>query len=160
MRSILPLFAVLSLAFAPVPPYRPKTTGPWFDGWDKPFDQLRDCRFERERDALTISVPAGGGHALNLLKRQPRRQLTSDATAPLLLRDVEGDFSFDVRVSGNVNPPTEKSNSIYYRAGVIFLDGSTVVYQSSYYPLGLGKPIRYVIERRGDEVYSQMILEG
>jgi hypothetical protein len=73
------LVTAAGLLAAPVPFPKPEDRyGPWFDGWDKPVDPARDCRFHRKRDKLTITVP-GKGHGLYEHKRHVR-----------LLRDVEG----------------------------------------------------------------------
>src|SRR4051794_6272305 len=85
------LFAAAVLA-APAPRPRPPT--PWVTGWDKPVDPSGDCRFDRDGDRLTISVP-GKGHELNYERPM---------TAPQLLRDVEGDFDVQVRVTATFLP--------------------------------------------------------
>lgn len=38
---------------------RPSTV--WMDGWDEPVDPLGGCRFDREGDTLTMTVPGEGG---------------------------------------------------------------------------------------------------
>jgi hypothetical protein len=42
------LCAVVPAAVLAAPAPAPRTSGPWFDGWDKPVDPLGDCRFERK----------------------------------------------------------------------------------------------------------------
>src|SRR5258708_40218715 len=89
LAAFLLLWALLlagALLAAPAPfprPTRPKT--PWLDGWDRPVDLLGNCRFLRDGDRLSITVPADAEvyHAARLL------------------RDVEGDFVLRVRVAGN-----------------------------------------------------------
>jgi regulation of enolase protein 1 (concanavalin A-like superfamily) len=75
---------------APAPADRP-----WVSGWDKPVDPDGDCKFIRNKDTLTIEVP-GRDHDLGI-----ERGLMN---SPRLLRDVEGDFVAQVRVSGTFQP--------------------------------------------------------
>jgi uncharacterized protein (TIGR03067 family) len=67
----------------------------WDTCWDKPVNPAGDCRFDRKGDKLTITVP-GKGHGYDIAK--------SGGNAPRLLRDVEGDFSVQVRVGGDFLP--------------------------------------------------------
>lgn len=83
------LVAGIALA-APAPANRP-----WVNGWDKPVDPDKDCKFIRDKDTLTIEVP-GKDHDLAI-----ERNLMN---SPRLLRDVEGDFVAQVRVSGTFQP--------------------------------------------------------
>lgn len=87
---------VCSAVAAPAPAKRP-----WMNGWDKPVDPDKDCKFIRDKGVLTIQVP-GKNHALCI-----ERNLMN---APRLLRDVEGDFVAQVRVSGTFQP-SEKSTT-------------------------------------------------
>src|SRR5690242_14159504 len=90
MSRVCPLLMcvlVAGVALAtPAPPERP-----WVTGWDKPVDPKKDCRFERREERLTITVP-GEGHELSV---------QGDLNAPRLLRDVEGDFAAEVRISAD-----------------------------------------------------------
>jgi regulation of enolase protein 1 (concanavalin A-like superfamily) len=81
------LLAVSGGLAAPAPLPRPSQV--WNTGWDRPVDPVGDCRFERQGDKLTITVP-GKGHELDV--RQGRLD------APHLLRQAEGDFLVQVRV--------------------------------------------------------------
>jgi regulation of enolase protein 1 (concanavalin A-like superfamily) len=67
---------------------------PWVTGWDRPVDPKGDCSIERKGDRLTITVP-GEGHEVDIASRSNRMN------GPRLLRDVEGDFVVEVRVSGD-----------------------------------------------------------
>jgi Protein of unknown function (DUF1349) len=84
----------------------------WTTGWDKPIDPLGDCSFGRKGDKLTITVP-GKGHGLDV--REGR------LNAPRLLRDVEGDFIVQVRVSGDFGP--HKGPNGDRRVGLLLLGG-------------------------------------
>jgi regulation of enolase protein 1 (concanavalin A-like superfamily) len=113
MRRALFLLAAALLASAslaaPVPP--PKTApSVWARGWDEPADPKGDCRFERKFGALTITVP-GRGHAPNLL--------AADRDAPRLMREADGDFTFQARVRGNFL----EDNFLHRRAGLLLLSG-------------------------------------
>jgi hypothetical protein len=72
--AALVLSALAALVATATPAPEPK---PWVTGWHRPIDPKEDCRFEREGDELSITVP-GEGHELARLE------------APRLLRDVEG----------------------------------------------------------------------
>src|SRR5262245_31921936 len=127
MRPRLPLLALALLAApllaAPVPPPKPaKASGPWFDGWDKPVDPKGDCRFERKGDRLTLTVPGKGAHTLD---EGPGNVVKATSTAPRLLRDVEGDFTIQVRVGGGMDGPARRGAG--YAAGLIVMDGERVV---------------------------------
>jgi regulation of enolase protein 1 (concanavalin A-like superfamily) len=83
-------FAALALAGDPDP-----EPNAFQDGWDKPTDPDKDCTFKKEKGGLTITVP-GKDHGLAIERGR--------MNAPRLLRDVEGDFVAEVRVSGTLNP--------------------------------------------------------
>lgn len=65
------------------------------EGWGKVENLRKDCKFTQEDDKLTIEVP-GTPHNLN--------KVISDLNAPKVLQDVQGDFSIQVKVSGDFNP--------------------------------------------------------
>ena len=90
------LFTWAALA-APAPADRP-----WLTGWDKPVDPENDCKFTRDKGTLTIEVP-GKDHDLAV-----ERNLMN---SPRLLRDVEGDFVAQVRVSGTFLPSQESTST-------------------------------------------------
>ena len=99
-RSILSvayfLCACIALA-APAP-----SNVPWVTGWDKPVDPDKDCKFIRDKGTLTIEVP-GKDHDLGI-----ERGLMN---SPRLLRDVEGDFVAQVRVSGTFKPSQNSTSN-------------------------------------------------
>jgi regulation of enolase protein 1 (concanavalin A-like superfamily) len=82
---------------APTPADRP-----WVNGWDKPVDPDKDCKFIRDKATLTIEVP-GRDHDLGV-----ERGLMN---SPRLLRDVEGDFVAQVRVDGTFQPSQESTSN-------------------------------------------------
>lgn len=90
------LCACIALA-APAP-----ANVPWVTGWDKPVDPHKDCKFVRDKDTLTIEVP-GKDHDLGI-----ERGLMN---SPRLLRDVEGDFVAQVRVSGTFKPSQNSTSN-------------------------------------------------
>jgi regulation of enolase protein 1 (concanavalin A-like superfamily) len=71
----------------------PAPDKPWVTGWEK-VDPKGDCKFEREGERLAITVP-GEGHGVD------------DLDAPRLLREVEGDFVVEVRVTGECESSKE-----------------------------------------------------
>jgi regulation of enolase protein 1 (concanavalin A-like superfamily) len=102
-------------AGAPVP--KPKDIGFYKPGWDRPIDPDKDCRFTVSRGELTIEVPAKVHELYANFKL---------ANAPRLLRNVTGDFSVEVRVTGPFHA-TEKSTlkgqPAYTTAGLIIDTG-------------------------------------
>lgn len=62
-------------------------------GWGQIVDPERDCQFRVDANRLTITIP-GTKHDLSVE--------AGDLNAPRVLRDVEGDFIAQVKVSGNV----------------------------------------------------------
>lgn len=78
-----------SLSLAPAAGDDPAATA--LRGWGTIVDPDGDCRFTVERDRLAIAVP-GRVHALSAERGQ--------VNAPRVLREVEGDFVAEVRVSG------------------------------------------------------------
>jgi regulation of enolase protein 1 (concanavalin A-like superfamily) len=68
-----------------------------------------DCRFDRDGDKFTITVP-GKGH-----------ELRDRLNAPRLLRDVGGDFVVQVRVGGAFRPAAADT---FQRAGILLTDGT------------------------------------
>lgn len=90
---LIPLSATCAILAAPAPE-------PFKSGWDKPVNPSRDCKFVIKGSALTIELP-GGDHDL-----APKRERFN---APRLLRDVEGDFEVQVRVSAIYRPSAKSS---------------------------------------------------
>lgn len=131
--------AVCAAIAAPAP--QPKTQnpggGPWFKEWDKPIDPMGDCRFDRNGNRLTITVP-GKGHL------GPRKGRL--ATAPHLMRDVEGDFSVQVRVSGSITPAGGEGMGC-----ILLMDGNKAIQCFGYNPLSDG-PMFIRIDRKGTDV--------
>ncbi len=95
---------------------------PFQDGWDKPIDPDKDCKFRRQRGGLTIAVP-GKDHDLAI-----ERNLMN---TPRLLRPVEGDFVAEVRVSGKFVPSTDSTTTEripFVGAGLVLMaDDNTYV---------------------------------
>jgi hypothetical protein len=180
----MPRFAVLLLSAlvavaagvmaAPVPFPRPGRSGPWFDGWDK---QVGKCRFAREGDTLTITVP-GAGYELDVVK--------GPLNAPHLLRDVEGDFIVQVR-TGVIKCPgaSGAGRTVFRRAALLLVsDNETVKFVSEAFvtgnqssclrtiglltPTGIGrilrtspeKPTCLRLERRGDLLFGSFREDG
>src|SRR6266508_256739 len=106
MKYLLPLLAVAAIAAAPAP--KPQ---PWIQGWERPADPLGDCRFDRDGETMTITIP-GKGHDFEV----PNKRLH----APHLLRKVEGDFTVQVRIHGTFAEKMEQGDQ---RAGLLLTDG-------------------------------------
>lgn len=82
------LLATCAVRAAPAPE-------PFKSGWEKPIDPNRDCKFVIKGGTLIIELP-GGDHDL-----APKRKRFN---APRLLREIEGDFIMQVRVSASFSP--------------------------------------------------------
>jgi regulation of enolase protein 1 (concanavalin A-like superfamily) len=96
---------VVSVSAAPAPVYKPRPSKVWFDGWDAPIDRVGGCTFTRTGEKLTLTVPG-----------------SNPGKPALLLRDVEGDFVLEVRVSGEFIPAMRAG---YRKAGVVLeIDGT------------------------------------
>jgi hypothetical protein len=90
---------------------------PFETGWNKPVDPDGDCKFSRDKGVLTIEVP-GRHHDLGVEN--------GNMNAPRLLRDVEGDFTAQVRVDGYFRPTiTSTFNKAvpFVSAGLVVMDG-------------------------------------
>jgi regulation of enolase protein 1 (concanavalin A-like superfamily) len=101
---------------APIP--KPKDTLFFKPGWDRPIDPDKDCKFTFKESSLTIDIPAKVHDLYANFQR---------ANAPRLLRNVEGDFVLQCRVSADFHA-TEKSNEragqpAHTAAGLILVDG-------------------------------------
>jgi regulation of enolase protein 1 (concanavalin A-like superfamily) len=114
-RLTVTLFCVLTAAVAagaPDPEADPSAS--WGTGWDKPVDPWGGCTFSAKGEKLVVSLPGGP---------QPAEKLGGLKT-PRLLRDVEGDFTAQVRVSGNFLP---RSTSGDRAAGLLLTDGKKLL---------------------------------
>lgn len=65
------------------------------EGWGAVENLRKDCKFTQSDGKLTINVP-GTPHNLN--------KVISDLNAPKVLQEVEGDFTIQVKVSGDFTP--------------------------------------------------------
>lgn len=90
LAGVLAAYTVLS---APAPE-------PFRTGWDQPVDPDHDCKFVHKGSTLSLELP-GTDHEL-----APKR---GRFNAPRLLRDIEGDFVMQVRVSGSFCPSVKSS---------------------------------------------------
>lgn len=103
VRLILLLLCSSLVAFrlmaAPVPVYRAKAFEDWLSGWDKPVDPVGGCRFDRERSRLTIRLPKGHSREAGLWKGRK--------DVPHILREIEGDFDVQVRITGEFELPED-----------------------------------------------------
>lgn len=70
------------------------------DGWEPPIDPDHDCKLDIKDGTVAIELP-GGVHDLNPYRKR--------FNAPRLLREVEGDFVVQVRVSGSFRPSAKSS---------------------------------------------------
>jgi regulation of enolase protein 1 (concanavalin A-like superfamily) len=106
--TALVLCALAALVATATPAPEPK---PWVTGW-KPVDPKGDCRFERKGDELSVTVP-GKDHELGMSGP------SENQNGPRMLRDVEGDFVVEVRVSGD--SWVASTEDVFRRAGVLVM---------------------------------------
>jgi len=91
-RNSLMLLGLLSACVLASGAGRDEQTDPRaLQGWGEVIDPDGDCKFSVEGEKLTIAIP-GTDHALSVERGQ--------MNAPRVLRDVEGDFVAQVKVSG------------------------------------------------------------
>lgn len=83
LLCVLAALSLFSTAWAAPAPQ------PFDSGWDKPLDPSRDCKIRRNNGVLTIELP-GREHAYD--------PTFESYNAPRLLRDIDGDFTMQVRV--------------------------------------------------------------
>jgi regulation of enolase protein 1 (concanavalin A-like superfamily) len=82
-------------------------------GWGQKVDPGHDCQFRLDGDRLTIEIPATK-HDLSVE--------AGDVNAPRVLREIEGDFIAQVKVSGNVGhggATTSGRYLAYHGAGLL-----------------------------------------
>jgi hypothetical protein len=159
LLALLCLISASAIVAAPAPVPKPIPTGPWFDGWEKPVNKKKDCSFDRKGGKLTITVP-GRGHKLDLVRDLPTWRLGADSAAPMLLREVEGDFTVRFRVGGAVAPAPQERKGGIFKAGLVLLDGNKEVMRLlQHYPVNK-QPIYMLIERRGDKVSCNRSWDG
>jgi serine protease Do len=89
-------------------------------GWDKPVDPDGDCKIAPSKEALSMDLPA---------KRHDLAAEPAARNAPRLLRDVTGDFTAQVRITGDfkpVAPSTAPGGFPFVGAGLVAMaaDGS------------------------------------
>lgn len=140
--SMLLCAAVASAAFAaPAPVSKPKPSNVWVDGWDKPVDQVGDCGFTPVGDKLTIAMPPrkGGRWIMGVFNG------ATSGTAPHMLRDVRGDFSVQVRMTGDFTGASGRHRA----AGLLLKAGQhTILLQRQWAtPRGSGKPCHGVLSQ-------------
>jgi regulation of enolase protein 1 (concanavalin A-like superfamily) len=82
--------------------------------WNAPVDPDGDCQFRDEGGKLTITLPEKKSHDLSVENRR--------MNAPRLLRDVEGDFTAQVHVTGEF-----PDNSIVAAGLLLMADEKTYV---------------------------------
>jgi regulation of enolase protein 1 (concanavalin A-like superfamily) len=82
-------------------------------GWGQVVDPAKDCQFNTDGDRLTIDIPA---------TKHDLSAEVGDITAPRVLREVEGDFIVQVKVSGNVRHFGDRTSDefrAYHGAGLL-----------------------------------------
>ena len=103
VRSLLIMVFAVSLVFEAFSDDKPQPT---LKGWGEAIDPDGDCRIGLDEDKVTISVPP---------TRHDLSVEVGDVNSPRVLRNIEGDFIVQVKVSGNFRH-SGKSTSIEYAA--------------------------------------------
>src|SRR5262245_21462329 len=107
------LCGVLALCLVPGGPTAPDQKPETVPGWGTATDPVGDCTFKADAGKLTVTVPAGT-HDLN--------QALGGMKAPRVLRDVQGDFTVQVKVTGEFNPgdkPAAANTTAFNGAGLL-----------------------------------------
>ncbi len=117
LSLLLFIVGVPAVLAAPAPfPRTTRPSVPWVTGWGKPEDPVGDCRFDRDGERLTITVPCKG-HQLDLASHR--------LNAPRLLREVEGDFVAQVRIERDGRMASMEPGSDARLAGLVLAGGGT-----------------------------------
>jgi hypothetical protein len=143
ISALIPVLATCTVLAAPAPE-------PFKSGWDKPIDPGRDCRFVIKGGTLTIVLP-GTDHDL-----APKRERFN---APRLLRDVEGDFMIQVRVSASYRPSAKSSvdeEEPSVAAGLVLLpaDGNCIRFEYGAYRRGGAQRACPAFRMRGEGIWN------
>lgn len=90
---------------------------PWefVSGWGNPIDPDKDCKIQRDKDALTIKMP-GSDHDYDPLRKR--------FNAPRILSELEGEFDLQVRVRIDYRPTaqsTVKGQPSFVSAGFLLI---------------------------------------
>jgi regulation of enolase protein 1 (concanavalin A-like superfamily) len=83
--------------------------------WGSPFDPTGDCTIKESGGTLVITVP-GGIHDMSGVREDRNR------TAPRVLQEVEGDFTFSVKVTAEFDPPAQPGSNAFNGAGILVFD--------------------------------------
>jgi regulation of enolase protein 1 (concanavalin A-like superfamily) len=107
------LEGVAKVEDTPAPPAEPPPDARLAD-WGRRFDPDGDCTFNVQSGALTIGVPPTP-HDLSIERAR--------TNAPRMLREVDGDFRFQVKVCGDIHPMATGSvpGRLSFQAGGILL---------------------------------------
>lgn len=100
-RRYLMLLLLISACLSLAPTFSQTKKSPNLKGWGDVTDPDGDCKIQIKKSKLLITVP-GTLHDLN-----PRN---NKINAPFVLQEVEGDFSVQVKISGDFQPG-EKSTA-------------------------------------------------
>jgi len=104
---------------APAAPLPKPKGGPFDAGWDRPIDPDKDSVVTRKSQWVTMELPGGKPHLLHRGGQWPL------LNSPRLLRDVEGDFTAEVRVTSDWNNlsvlSSHRIRAPQVRAGLVFL---------------------------------------
>ena len=99
-------------ASADSPEAKAKRNGATFEGWGKMTDPLEDTEVKVEEGKLTMTVP-GGLHDIN--------PTLGGMKAPRILREVTGNFTLEVTVTGDFTPGQKSAKD-----GVVAFNGAGI----------------------------------
>jgi RNA polymerase sigma factor (sigma-70 family) len=137
---------------SPAPPAAAPAKG-WvtLKGWGMALDPDGDCKFAVQTDKLTITLP-GKDHALCIEQNR--------MNAPRVLRDIQGDFIAQVKVSGDYPKAAESvvgTRRPFHGAGMLlFVDDKTYIRLERAQVYTDGEPVPYVnFELRKDGEFAR-----
>jgi regulation of enolase protein 1 (concanavalin A-like superfamily) len=111
-RSLLLLPFVSLVVAAPVP--KETETDKLYRHFGSPVDPAKDCKFTLDGTKLTVNV-GKGDHDLSVQ--------SNEMNAPRVLKEIEGDFTVSVKVSGDypkgAKGASEKRTIAFYGAGIL-----------------------------------------
>jgi regulation of enolase protein 1 (concanavalin A-like superfamily) len=140
LPALLIASPVLRAADEPAPPAQEAPKDPnLIPGWGKWTDADRDCKYRLDAGKLSIWVP-GTAHDLSVEQNK--------MNAPMVLQDVQGDFSIQVQVSGTFAPGAANvaGRTPYQGAGLVLAadNRNYLRMERAVYKRGDGQNFHYV----------------
>ncbi len=112
MRHTLAIFSLLTMICANAPIWAADNDYGTITGWGQMVDPDGDCYFKVGKEAVTIGF-SGAHHGLDAE--------SGKMNAPRVVRSVQGDFTVQVTVDGNLPLPEDDNVTAYVSGGLVLL---------------------------------------